>query len=207
MIKKRQILEIALEQFNEKGYSDVGVRELARMLGISPGNLSYHFSKKEDLLIALLEQFSGQNSSFYEHYFTLSPTNAHFLELMKKVFDSQFDYRGVYIGNQFVQAELQNRDRFNYQSIAAKRAVTFQKIFKGLDAAGQLSLNDEDIGFLVSYITLFGRFWISEATLFNKSPDKKQSIRHYLLLLAKQLSLFATEEGQKSIDGFRSSST
>lgn len=202
MITKEQILQKALEMFNERGYSDVGVRELARMLKISPGNLSYHFSKKEDILMALLEQFSAQNSSFYEQYLTLSPTNAHFLELMEKIFDSQYDYRGVYIGNQFVQAELQSQDRFNYQAIAAKRAATFHKIFQELDAAGQLRVNEEDIAFLVAYITLFGRFWISEATLFNKSPDKYQTIRHYLFLLAKQLSLFATEEGQKSIDEF-----
>lgn len=203
MIKKGHILQKALELFNEKGYPEVGVRELARMLGISPGNLSYHFSKKEDLLIALLEQFSQQNSSFYEHYLTLPPTNAHFLELMSKVFDSQYDYRGVYIGNQVVQAELQARDRFNYQAIAARRVATFQQIFAGLHAAGHLSVSDEDNAFLVSYVTLFGRFWISEATLFNKSPDKRRTIRHYLLLFARQLSLFATEEGQGSIDAFR----
>jgi AcrR family transcriptional regulator len=205
VIKKEQILHTALELFNEKGYADVGVRELARVLQISPGNLSYHFSKKEDILMALLEQFSGQNSSFYEQYYALTPTNARFLELMHRIFDSQYQYRGVYIGNQFVQAELQRRDRFDYQSVAAKRVATFQKIFKGLDAAGHISVNEEDITFLVSYITLFGRFWISEATLFNKTPDKQKTIQHYLLLLARQLSLFATEEGKESIDTFCSS--
>ncbi|WP_375583213.1 TetR family transcriptional regulator [Cyclobacterium xiamenense] len=202
MIKKEWILQKALEQFNERGYSEVGVRELARMLEISPGNLSYHFSKKEDILIALLEQFSARNSSFYEHYLTLSPTNAHFLELMEKIFNSQYEYRGVYIGNQYVRTELQSQDRFDYQSIATKRASTFQKIFQGLDAAGQLRVNGEDIAFLVAHITLFGRFWISEATLFTKFPDKNKTIRHYLFLLAKQLSLFATEQGKKSIEEF-----
>jgi AcrR family transcriptional regulator len=203
VIKKEQILQKALEQFNEKGYSDVGVRELARSLKISPGNLSYHFSKKEDILMALLEQFSAQNSSFYEHYMQLSPSNAHFLELMEHIFSSQYDYRGVYIGNQFVQAELQNKDRFDYQAIAKKRANTFRKIFEALVEANQLLLQTEDIDYLIAYMTLFGRFWISEATLFNKSPDKKTTTSHYLQLLAKQLSLFATEKGLLSIDEFR----
>lgn len=201
-MKKKEILEKALEMFNEKGYSEVGVRELARILEISPGNLSYHFSKKEDLLIALLEQFAARNSSYYEEYFTLTPTNAGFLELMNKIFHSQYDFRGVYIGNQFVQAELRGKDRFNYHAIASKRIAIFQRIFQGLNTAGQLSLSDEDITFLVSYITLFGRFWISEATLFHKTPDKQKTVRHYLSLLARQLSLFSTEEGKKSIDRF-----
>lgn len=203
LIRKEQILEKALTLFNEKGYADVGVRELARLLEISPGNLSYHFSKKEDILIALLQQFSGQNTSYYEQYFAGPPTNANFLLLMRKVFNSQYHYRGVYIGNQFVQAELQSRDRFNYQAVAAKRVATFRKIFGDLHEAGQLTLAEGDITFLVSYITLFARFWISEATLFNKSPEKQQTITYYLDLLARQISLFSTEAGKQSISAFR----
>jgi hypothetical protein len=152
--------------------------------------------------MALLEQFSGQNTSFYEEYATGPPTNARFLGLMRQIFHSQFQYRGVYIGNQFVQAELQSRDRFDYQAIAAKREAAFRRMFRDLAAAGQLVLQEDDIAFLVSYITLFARFWVSEATLFNKSPDEAATIRHYLRLLAKQLSLFATEAGKASIAEF-----
>lgn len=40
--------------FNERGVEYVGVREIARSLGISPGNLSYHFPRKDDLVEALI---------------------------------------------------------------------------------------------------------------------------------------------------------
>jgi len=202
-VMKEQILQKALELFNEKGYVEVGVREIARALKISPGNLSYHFNKKEDLLLALLRQFSEKNSELYKDYYSRRPTNANFLELMKKIFESQYSFRGVYIGNQFVQTELQTRDRFDYQSIAEKRVNMMREIFKYLHAADQISISEEDISFLVSHMTLFGRFWISEATLFNKSPVKDETITHYISLLAKQLSLFATEKGMRSIEKFR----
>jgi hypothetical protein len=39
--------------------------------------------------------------------------------------------------------------------------------------------------------------------LFHKTPDKQKTVQHYLSLLAKQLSLFSTEEGKKSIDRFK----
>lgn len=202
MIQKGEILQLALTQFNEKGYAEVGVRELARLLEISPGNLSYHFRKKEDILMALLEQFSAQNSSYYARYQNEPPTNARFLQLMNQIFSSQYDYRGVYIGNQSIQAELQRRKQFDYQAVAARRVATFRQIFQKLRAAGQLSVTEEDIDFLIAYITLFGRFWITEATLFNKSPDKGPTVRRYVDLLAKQLSLFATAAGKASIAAF-----
>lgn len=202
MLRRDQILYKALEMINEKGYVNVGVREIARALGISPGNLSYHFSKKEDILIALLEQYRDANSSLYKDYFVKAPSLEHFLNLMKRIFESQYHYRGVFIGNQFVQAEIESGERFDYNETYAKRVAGFTSIFKDLNTAGYIKVTDGDISFLVSHITLVGRFWIYEATLFNKSPEKEPTIQHYISLLAKQLSLFATEKGMRSIHSF-----
>jgi AcrR family transcriptional regulator len=193
------ILSKALVLFNERGYMEVGVRQIARELDISPGNLTYHFGKKEDILMALLGQFSEQNSRLYEEYFASPPSIKRFLYLMKGVFESQYEFRGVYIGNYFVQAELQKRDRFDYRIITRKRRDAFEKIFTGLKDAGQISVNEEDIEYLISHITLFGRFWLSEATLFEKSPDKEKTTVYYLRMLARQISFFATEKGKGSL--------
>ncbi len=200
---KEKILQKALDLFNEVGYVEVGVREIARALEISPGNLSYHFSKKEDILFSILFEFSEQNTKLYDEYFAAPPTSARFLTMMKKVFENQYNFRGVYIGNQFIQAALLNREGFDYNAIAARRVATFKRIFDDLNLAGQIRATEEDVSFLISFITLFGRFWISEATMFHKSPDKVQTIGYYLSLLARQISLFATEKGRKSIDEFR----
>ncbi|MEM7102927.1 MAG: TetR/AcrR family transcriptional regulator [Bacteroidota bacterium] len=197
-----KILEKALQLFNEIGYMEVGVREIARQLEMSPGNLSYHFRKKEDILFSLLNQFSEHNDQAYIAYQSSPPSNEQFLILMSRIFEHQYNYRGVYIGNQFVQAEIRKKDRFDYATIAKKRETSFKMIFEGLHAAEQVSITEEDISFLVSYITLFGRFWISEATLFSKSPDKAQIINHYLLLLSRQLLFFASSKGKKSINDF-----
>lgn len=41
----------------------VGIREIARELGLSPGNVSYHFATKEDLVLALLEEMHSANNA------------------------------------------------------------------------------------------------------------------------------------------------
>ena len=49
---KEMIIEKARELFVKKDFSKISVKEIAEFCGISPGNLTYHFKKKEDLVIA-----------------------------------------------------------------------------------------------------------------------------------------------------------
>lgn len=52
-----QIRGKALELFAERGFAQVGMRELALHIGITAGSLYHHFVSKEQLLFELLEEF------------------------------------------------------------------------------------------------------------------------------------------------------
>ncbi len=56
MNTKEKILATATKIFNKKGYSAVNLKELAQVLGISRGNLTYHFKHKEELLAAIVKE-------------------------------------------------------------------------------------------------------------------------------------------------------
>lgn len=61
---RQRILDIARELFNRHGLPRVGVREVARAAGISPGNLAYHFPTRDHLVAALvleLHQLNGRS--------------------------------------------------------------------------------------------------------------------------------------------------
>jgi len=58
-----KILEHARRAFNERGVTSVGIREIARDLDLSPGNVSYHFPTKEALVTALVELGHRQNNA------------------------------------------------------------------------------------------------------------------------------------------------
>src|SRR5918911_4591826 len=51
-----ELLDAALAVFARRGYRDAGVDEIAAEAGYSKGALYWHFSGKEDLLMALLEE-------------------------------------------------------------------------------------------------------------------------------------------------------
>lgn len=54
--RKQDIIDTAVRLFNEHGFYNVSLKEIARELAISPGNLTYHFRRKDDLLMAIQEQ-------------------------------------------------------------------------------------------------------------------------------------------------------
>lgn len=56
MNTKEKIIATATKVFNKKGYSAVNLKELAEVLGISRGNLTYHFNNKQDLLEAIVKE-------------------------------------------------------------------------------------------------------------------------------------------------------
>src|SRR3954451_13836248 len=53
---RADLLAAALRVFADRGYKEAGVEEIARAAGYSKGALYWHFSGKEDLLLALLEE-------------------------------------------------------------------------------------------------------------------------------------------------------
>ena len=59
-----RICDTAVRLFNEQGYDQVSLRQIAAEAGTTIGNLTYHFKRKEDLIAAVLadlhQGFSGR---------------------------------------------------------------------------------------------------------------------------------------------------
>lgn len=57
---RQKICEHAKKLFNEEGYKNVSLREIAEMSGTSIGNLTHHFPKKENLILAIQNDLHTQ---------------------------------------------------------------------------------------------------------------------------------------------------
>lgn len=60
MKTKEKILQTALEQFNENGSSKITTNHIAEKMGISPGNLYYHYRNKEEIVLTLWENMISE---------------------------------------------------------------------------------------------------------------------------------------------------
>jgi len=56
---RQRILETAIRLFNEKGTRAVTTNHIAAAMGISPGNLYYHFRSREDIIRAILDMLDA----------------------------------------------------------------------------------------------------------------------------------------------------
>lgn len=197
MSTKDKILEKSLELFNNQGVHNVGVRDIARALEMSPGNMSYHFPKKEDVILALMEKMSEGNSVCFEAYGQKEPSLLSFIALYEDLFTNQFGYRGLLIGNTEFEEVL--RKRYAYKKTYEKRVNQLNNILIGLRNKGVLHLSEPDQEMFLSFLAFFGRSWIHESFLYQQDASAKETIQHYINLLKWQLSLIATEKGKSQL--------
>ena len=50
------ILDVAAEQFSNNGFHETSIRDIAKAVGMLPGSIYYHYSSKDDLLLAVYEK-------------------------------------------------------------------------------------------------------------------------------------------------------
>ena len=58
--RKNEILDVADQLFNEKGYEKTSTNEILERVGIARGTLYYHFKSKQDILEALVERYNKE---------------------------------------------------------------------------------------------------------------------------------------------------
>ena len=91
---KDEILETAKKLFNQQGYDAVSMRDIAKELGISVGNLTYHYPKKTDIVLALMTQtrypeMQNQNIQTFEDL------DQYIRRLLRSVIDHFFYFQNV----------------------------------------------------------------------------------------------------------------
>lgn len=57
---KQRILEAAIELYNNKGVGNVTMRDIAASVGISPGNLAYHYKNQDFIIEAVFRQMKSE---------------------------------------------------------------------------------------------------------------------------------------------------
>lgn len=90
-----RIIDASLILFNEEGERNISTNHIASYLGISPGNLYYHFRNKDEIIMQLFKQYS-QDLLTYLHETSLPKSIDTIKGYMLGIFDILWKYRFLF---------------------------------------------------------------------------------------------------------------
>ncbi len=154
-----RILEVALEQFNRFGEPQVSTTMLAAALGISAGNLYYHFPAKDELVNALFDRYAQD----LQHLLPAA-ADVHDSEdawfFLHSLFERLWAYRFVYrdIG------ELLSRNRrleTQLRQLLDDKSRALRELLAGLQAAGVARIDPPLLEVTATSMVVVLTWWLS----------------------------------------------
>mgnify|MGYP000340470527 CR=1 FL=1 len=193
---KEVILNTALALFNKEGLSQVTLRTIANEMGISQGNLTYHYKKREEIIEALYYQLvQNIDDSFQPE--TVSKS------MLKSLFDISFtimtnfyDYRFIFLD--FVQVMRENEKiQAHYIHLSRERVGQFSTRFEVLVKEGLLRapILENEYQNLYTRLKIMSDFWIS-SELISTNSLAKESIAVYSEIINQSIFPYLTEKGK-----------
>ena len=176
-----RILEVTLGLFNRFGEPNVSTTLISNELGISPGNLYYHYPAKDELVNALFTRYKAEllellvsapevqnleDAWFFIHH------------LMERVWTHRFIYRDL--------NDLLSRNRrleSEMKEVLLHKDTAFQVLLARLTQAGLLDMEEIDRRATASHMVLQSTWWLSYAYVLqprsaledDNGPDRKST--------------------------------
>jgi AcrR family transcriptional regulator len=169
---KTKILTTSLALFNNEGESNVSSVDIASVMGISPGNLYYHYKGKDEVIIALFDDFEEEIRQVLSAPITAPLNMADNWVYLYIIFEEIFDFRFFYRN----QAELVGRIpelRQKFANILALKERTAQSLLSKLHDDGHLVFDEGEKHALAGRIAQHFTFWLQYHDLrFGTAPPK-----------------------------------
>ncbi len=194
---KEIILDTSLSLFNSLGLSKVTLRTIAKKMGISQGNLNYHFKKREDIIEELyFKLVNNIDSSMSDLQQSKNPFQL-LVSISQTIMSNFFEYRFFLLD--FVQIMRENEKvKTHYSELSTQREQQFSMLFNLLienDLMRKEVLSNEYKN-LYKRFQMLSEFWISDAEILNSKITKK-TILNYSMILTQAIFPYLTSKGQK----------
>lgn len=194
MKTRERILDAAISLFNEAGTAAVSTNHIADHLGISPGNLYYHFRNKEEIIHAILERLFAVWDTVYTLPTDRMPDLDDLQHLIHINFQVLWDYRFIY--RELIV--LLRRDpvlQQRYVAVRQRGFADFQQLFAIFVAAGVLRPPSDpaEVTRLAELCWLISEFWLPTVEVSGQTVDELQ-LRHGVELLLQVLAPFIVDQ-------------
>jgi AcrR family transcriptional regulator len=155
-----RIVETSLMLFNQLGEPHVTTADVAAEMGISPGNLYYHFRNKDAIIVALFATLEARLDDLLT-----APQNRLadvedlwlFLHLL---FESMWDYRFLYRDLDEILSR-NHKLALRFASLLRRGTATVIELCRGMMAAGSMQVSEREIVALAANVAVIATYWMS----------------------------------------------
>jgi AcrR family transcriptional regulator len=190
---------MARQLFNDRGLSRVGVRDIARALKMSPGNLGYHFASHDDLVEALvLELYElDRRTVFADLPDELTPLALY--QSAVAVMRNMIDYRFILLS--YVDAVRSSKRLQDMEATLRRgRRERHDRLLDGLIKSGCLERTRvlPLTEYLFEHSEMISSGWLKSASLQGWTDDEAV-VLHYAKVGMALLMPYATPAGAQQI--------
>jgi AcrR family transcriptional regulator len=154
-----RIALVTLDLFNRFGEPNVSTTLISAELGISPGNLYYHFPSKDALVNHLFDQYEAAMLGLLD-----AAPDVHDVEdtwfflhsLFEQVWNHRFLYRdlnNLLSGNRHLET--------HFHSVLERKTMAFRQMLESLVAAGLMRMDADHIETLSASLSVMVTYWLS----------------------------------------------
>ena len=205
MTTKDKIIETSVKLFNEKRCLNTSTRHISNELGISVGNLYYHFKNKEEILIEIFLRYV--NAVFKEISFLNHSQDEIFLlkNFLVDTLDSNIEYRFLHLELNLLLISFSKFKTIMQEQLKLEIKMIKELLYHQIKYGYLKQLNEIEIEFLVS------NSWIlasSNLSYWNLLSDdiiknvKKGSLNVYYLIKPYLTQKSLDDENIKVIEEF-----
>ncbi|MFM8864517.1 MAG: TetR/AcrR family transcriptional regulator [Limnohabitans sp.] len=154
-----RIASVTLDLFNRYGEPHVSTTMISSELGISPGNLYYHFPSKDQLVNHLYDQYEAAMLALLEAGGDVQDIeDAWFFlhTLFERVWDHRFLYRDLnhlLSGNRHLET--------HFHAVLERKTLALRQMLESLAAAGIMQISPATVQTLSASMAVMVTYWLS----------------------------------------------
>lgn len=195
---RERILVTSLELFNKRGSSFVTTNHIAEEMGISPGNLYYHYRNKEEIVRTIWLELSRQMDLIWVDV-SKEPLDESLGDFFINLFNLFYQFRFFWIE----LSTLLDRD----EELAKLYRARVKRVYSSYDAVMDLWVDkgivkaedfERDRKYLIDNTWFIGQFWINYCYA-NKGKVDKENLKDGLIRVFLMLKPYLVSESYLKI--------
>src|SRR5260221_11436033 len=154
-----RILEVTLALFNRFGEPNVSTTLISAELGISPGNLYYHYPAKDELINSLYDRYERALNELLRAADEVRNVEDAWL-FLHMLFELIWRYRFLYRDlNDLLSKNRRLETRFQF--VLKNKSAAVQAMLAGLGRGDAVRMIERDVGPVATAIVVVLTYWLS----------------------------------------------